>query len=138
MYTTPSFATSSLTLWYTSSESYCAPTPASDFLSACGIPSLSNVFFISSGTSDHFVFISVLGLTYVTMLSILRPSIDGPQSGTFILLYICKDSRRKFCIHAGSFFSFESFSTISGVRPALIRYASFSSSLKSYIFLSMS
>ena len=37
------------------SLSYCVPAPARDVLSASGIPNLSKVFFISSGTSSHFV-----------------------------------------------------------------------------------
>src|SRR5699024_12856365 len=40
-------------LWYTTSDSYCADTPARYFCSASGIPNLSKVFLISSGTSSH-------------------------------------------------------------------------------------
>ena len=41
-------------LWYTTSESYWAPTPAiSEFFSASGMPSLSKVSLMYSGTSDQ-------------------------------------------------------------------------------------
>ena len=47
----------------TSSESYCAPTPASEARSALGMPRRSKVFLMSSGTSLHLPRISVLGRT---------------------------------------------------------------------------
>ena len=86
VYTTPCAATSARTLWYTSSESYCAPTPASDLRSACGMPSRSNVSLMSCGTFSQLFCIFVFGRTYVAMWSISSPSSDGPQSGTRILL----------------------------------------------------
>ena len=129
VYTTPWAATSSLTLWYTSSESYCAPTPARDARSACGIPSLSNVSLISSGTSFQSPCILVLGLTYVAMWSISSPSIEGPQSGTGISLYTFNALSRNSVIHCGSFFSSDIFLTISSVRPSSSLKASFSTSL---------
>src|ERR1051325_9140211 len=50
---TPCFSSTSWILWYTTSESYWAPTPERNFCSASGIPSLSNVRFMSAGTSSH-------------------------------------------------------------------------------------
>ena len=38
---------------YTTSLSYCAFTPARNFFSASGMPSLSKVLLISAGTSSH-------------------------------------------------------------------------------------
>ena len=63
VYITPCFISSSFILWYTTSESYCAPTPASDVFSASGIPSFSNVSFISSGTSSQELFSFDCGFT---------------------------------------------------------------------------
>src|SRR3989337_1767034 len=40
---TPMSSSSSLILWYTTSDSYCADTPPRYFFSASGIPSLSQV-----------------------------------------------------------------------------------------------
>ena len=62
-YTTPWAATSSRMLWYTSSESYWAPTPARLARSASGIPRRSNVSLMSSGTSSQSLAWSVLGDT---------------------------------------------------------------------------
>src|SRR4029079_10024366 len=53
MNTTPILESSSLTEWYTTSESYWAPTPARNLRSASGIPSRSNVALICSGTSSQ-------------------------------------------------------------------------------------
>ncbi len=50
---TPWSASFSCSLWYTTSDSYCAPTPARYFFSASGIPSLSHVSLISAGRSAH-------------------------------------------------------------------------------------
>src|SRR5919109_575163 len=50
---TPCLAISSLTEWYTDSDSNCAETPPRYFCSASGIPSRSNVFLMSSGTSSQ-------------------------------------------------------------------------------------
>ena len=63
VYTTPCAATSARTLWYTSSESYCAPTPASDLRSASGMPSRSKVSLMSCGTFFQSFCIFVLGRT---------------------------------------------------------------------------
>ena len=51
--TIPRASRSSFMLWYTTSDSYCADTPAKYFCSASGIPNLSNVALISSGTSSQ-------------------------------------------------------------------------------------
>ena len=51
--TTPSFVHSSRRLWYTTSLSYCAPTPARYFFSASGMPRRSNVRLMSGDTSSH-------------------------------------------------------------------------------------
>ena len=53
MNTTPILVSSSRTEWYTTSESYCAPTPARNLRSASGMPSFSNVALILSGTSSQ-------------------------------------------------------------------------------------
>ncbi len=50
---TPFFSRSSCSLWYTTSDSYWAPTPARYFFSASGMPSLSHVSRISAGRSSH-------------------------------------------------------------------------------------
>src|SRR6266581_6267070 len=60
---TPCFSSDSLTLWYTTSESYCAPTPARNFCSASGMPSRSKVLFMSAGTSSQDFDSSEVGLT---------------------------------------------------------------------------
>src|ERR1044072_3779327 len=59
----PCFSSDSLILWYTTSESYCAPTPERNFCSASGMPSLSNVPFMSDGTSSHDFASSDVGFT---------------------------------------------------------------------------
>src|SRR5256885_16835884 len=60
---TPCFSSDSLILWYTTSESYCAPTPDRNFCSASGMPSLSNVRFMSAGTSSQDLASSDVGFT---------------------------------------------------------------------------
>ncbi len=50
---TPCFSRSSRTWWYTTSDSYWAPTPDRNLRSASGMPRRSNVFLMSSGTSSH-------------------------------------------------------------------------------------
>src|SRR5206468_4872095 len=60
---TPCFSRDSLILWYTTSESYCAPTPARNFCSASGMPSLSNVRFMSDGMSSQDLASSEVGFT---------------------------------------------------------------------------
>ena len=47
------------------------------------------------------------GLTKEIVLQISSPSIEGPQAGTFRLLYMSKDLSLKSRIHSGSFFSFD-------------------------------
>ena len=120
VYITPCFISSSFILWYTTSESYCAPTPAKDSFSASGIPNLSNVSFISSGTSSHEVFNFVLGLTYVAISSILSSDISGPHVGSSSLLYTSIAFNLNSLIHSGSFFCLEISSTISLVKPFFI------------------
>ncbi len=51
---TPIWSSSSLILWYTTSDSYWALTPPRYFCSASGIPSLSQVPRMSSGSSSQF------------------------------------------------------------------------------------
>ena len=60
--TTPSFSHSSLRLWYTISDSYCAPTPASAARSASGMPRRSKVSFTSVGTSSQLRALKPSGL----------------------------------------------------------------------------
>src|SRR5580765_4559684 len=52
---TPCLERSSRIEWYTTSDSYCAETPARNLRSASGMPSLSKVFLIYGGTSSQFV-----------------------------------------------------------------------------------
>ena len=95
--------------------------------------------FISSGTSSQSALILLsLGLMYVTILSMCRPSIGGPHGFISILLYISNALRRSSVIHSGSFFSFEICLTISGVRPSATLYTSSSTLRKSYRLLSTS
>ena len=49
----PCLASSSRLRWYTTSDSYCAVTPARYWRSASGMPSFSYVAFICSGSSSH-------------------------------------------------------------------------------------
>src|SRR6266487_1595807 len=60
---TPCCSRCSLILWYTTSESYWAPTPARNFCSASGMPSLSKVRFMSAGTSSQDLASSEVGFT---------------------------------------------------------------------------
>src|SRR6266487_4458514 len=60
---TPSFSSFSWILWYTTSESYWAPTPDRNFCSASGMPSLSKVRFMSEGTSSQDLASSEVGFT---------------------------------------------------------------------------
>ena len=121
-------------LWYTTSESYCAPTPASDVFSASGIPSLSKVFFMSSGTSSQELFSFDFGLTYVAISSILSSDKSGPQVGSSSLLYTSSAFNLNSFIHAGSFFCFDISSIISGVKPFFILNSYSSLFFISYIF----
>src|SRR5262245_64298598 len=50
---TPFASRSAWSLWYTTSDSYWAPTPARYFFSASGIPSLSQVSLMSDGRSEE-------------------------------------------------------------------------------------
>ena len=52
---TPMSSSSFLILWYTTSDSYWAETPPRYFFSASGIPSLSHVPLMSSGSSSQFL-----------------------------------------------------------------------------------
>src|SRR4026208_1051235 len=50
---TPFDSRSAWSLWYTTSDSYWAPTPARYFFSASGIPSLSQVSLMSAGRASQ-------------------------------------------------------------------------------------
>ena len=50
---TPSFSISSCREWYTTSDSYCADTPARNLRSASGMPSFSKVSLMYAGTSSQ-------------------------------------------------------------------------------------
>src|ERR1700694_3158041 len=52
---TPFLESSSCSEWYTTSDSYCAETPARNLRSASGTPSRSYVFLMSGGRSSHEV-----------------------------------------------------------------------------------
>ncbi len=52
---TPCLVSSSLTEWYTTSDSYCADTPARNLRSASGMPRRSKVRLTFSGTSSQLV-----------------------------------------------------------------------------------
>ena len=65
---TPFFASSSLMLWYTISESYCAPTPARNFRSASGIPMRSKVSLMYAGTSSQLFVCVFRGLGVVVQV----------------------------------------------------------------------
>ena len=127
VYITPCFIRSSFILWYTTSESYCAPTPDKDFFSASGIPNLSNVFFISSGTSSQELLKPVFGFTYVAISFILSSDISGPQVGRSNLLYVSKAFNLNALIQSGSFFWLDISSIISGVKPFFILKSNLSS-----------
>ena len=133
VYITPCSVNSFFMLWYTISESYCAPTPANASLSASGIPNFSKVFFISSGTSFQFAFISVFGLTYVAILLRSISLRSGPHVGKSNLLYVSNAFSLISNIQSGSSFLADISLITSSVKPNAL-YSELSLFLMLYIF----